>query len=314
MQCLSPISIPYVVNGQKTRSYHLVPCGKCYACREAVQNDWIFRLKQELKNAKQAHFVTFTYDPEHVPLKDVQELRYDNISGEPYTVSVGSCLTVKKKDVQNYLKRLRKRLEPESLRYYAVSEYGSEGLRPHYHILFFYSGNQDIRNIYGKDWPYGFIYVGSVTDASISYVTKYVFKDGKQPPGSDPTFALSSRRPAIGLSYLSQPGIEDYHTSQAADHSFEHVFLTSPGGFKQRLPRYYRGKLGVFAPPLVKAPWLPAWRDFRQKYPDATFLDFLSICDKDILQSDPEQAIIQQKRIDAYIINKQNRKKRNSKL
>lgn len=179
--------------GKKTNSYRLVPCGKCIACRERLQADWIFRLKQEQRSSKQCLFVTFTYDPDHV-----------HFTPSGFT-------TCCKRDIQLYIKRLRKALPARSLRYLVCSEYGSTTLRAHYHALLFNYSDLDIRDIVEGCWELGFVSIGTVTDSSIAYTTKYIFKNGKCPSDAEKPFALYSTRPALGQPYVEDQAVQRFH-------------------------------------------------------------------------------------------------------
>ena len=56
--------------------------------------------------------------------------------------------------LQLFIKRFRKYVSKnynEKIRYYAIGEYGTQSLRPHWHILFFYSSSQlarDFENVH----------------------------------------------------------------------------------------------------------------------------------------------------------------------
>lgn len=301
MECFHPIEIPIRVNGVKTKSYQEVPCGRCYACRERIQNEWIFRLSQEERKAKRSYFVTLTYSDENPPIKQVP------LDGGESTF----VLSVKKDDVQKYIKRLRKRLsgllpqvwcekdqkyKPDNypLRYYLVSEYGHQTHRPHYHALFFSEDPRDIADYFQMDWPFGFIQVGTVTEASIAYSTKYLLKDCEVPQGAEPCFSLSSRRPAIGLCYLTEE-ISRYHQQlQNGDGGIN--YLTARNGRKLAMPRYYRDKLGVVQ---VSGNNSSLETEFFRDHPDANMVDFY---------------LWRKSRVEAYEENKVKRSKQNSKL
>ena len=90
----------------------VVPCGKCIACLHNKRSDWQFRLRQEHKASKSSMFVTLTYRRKFLP--------------------EGGSLS--KRDLQLFLKRLRKKDESVKIRYYAVGEYGSQRKRAHYHL------------------------------------------------------------------------------------------------------------------------------------------------------------------------------------
>ena len=108
--CYSPMSIPRP-NGRGSTDRITVPCNKCVACTSRLRQAWAFRLAQEAKTAETAFFITLTYAPEHLPV---------NEDGLPF---------VSKRDCQLFLKRLRRSLPNRKIRYYLVSEYGTERRR-----------------------------------------------------------------------------------------------------------------------------------------------------------------------------------------
>lgn len=219
MECLSPISIVDPRYGNP--KYRVtVPCGKCFACLSRRRQDWCFRLKQELKVSKSAFFITLTYDDEHLPR---------NGDGVPIVV---------KRDVQLFFKRLRKAIYPQKIRYFAVSEYGTENLRPHYHVILFdFPLSFNLDTILRECWYHGFVSVGNVNGASINYVCKYclAYTDVENFPVRP--FMLCSRRPAIGSNYISNDAIVRHHRLT------KHDYVVNDGGFKSAMPRYYREKI-----------------------------------------------------------------------
>lgn len=186
------------------------------------RNDWAFRLEQENKVSKSAHFVTLTYNPKH--------LRTEN--------------KLCKRDVQLYLKRLRKKDESSRIRYYAVGEYGSHGGRPHYHILLFNSSEEHIRSSWTdtNNKPIGFVHVGKVTSASIAYVLKYMVqtvplpRQKKGAPYDGRPFATMSRAYGIGGNYLTDEMV-------AWHRGGDYNYIMRPDQIKGRLPRFYREKI-----------------------------------------------------------------------
>lgn len=96
-------------------------CGKCLNCLAVQKRDWAIRISKELafpstgagnmvrrkghsgprRTQQFACFLTLTYDNDHLPEFE----------------------SVNKKDVQKFLKRLRKRLAPIPLRYFCAAEY-----------------------------------------------------------------------------------------------------------------------------------------------------------------------------------------------
>ena len=214
MRCISPVSIEYP---RLSKHFIAVPCGKCIACQQNRRAMWSFRLEQELKVAQSAHFLTLTYDDLHLPRSD---------TGFPCVLT---------RDVQLFLKRLRKLITPAKIRYFLVSEYGSETHRPHYHVIMFnFPKDKDLNTYLSKSWTLGHFSVGTVTSASIAYVTKYCLKDISSPDDYEPNFMLCSRKPAIGSNYLT-PEILQYFKS--------HDPFVVKQGYRLSLPKYYKDRV-----------------------------------------------------------------------
>lgn len=92
------------------------------------------------------------------------------------------------RDVQLFLKRLRKSIhnrcltlnlskEHETLRYYAVGEYGPLHFRPHYHLLLFTDSEaiaEDLCALVSSCWSYGYSNSSLAGAQSASYVAGYL--------------------------------------------------------------------------------------------------------------------------------------------
>ncbi|WNK13238.1 MAG: replication initiator protein [Microvirus sp.] len=215
MACNYPITI------LRKGRHELVPCGKCINCIQRKRSDWSFRLLQEQKISVLSTFLTLTYNEKYVkPLS--------------------------RNELQRYFKRIR--VSQKDLKYYAVAEYGTMGLRPHYHAIVFNCNN----DILVKQWnnvenhePLGFVTTDQVTEASIHYVTGYVTakygkmdeKTGKMIDTWDNKdlrpFALMSK--GLGKIYLK-------HGKKFHKDNFTTTTIKE-GGQKQLLPRYYRDKI-----------------------------------------------------------------------
>lgn len=183
------------------------PCGQCLACRINKRRQWTARLLLEFfENNEKASFVTLTYSDDNFPL---------SLNGYPVL-----C----KRDIQLFLKKLRKRFG-QGIRYYAAGEYGPKTKRPHYHLIlfgvapdeldpdWFYFGGKSgpFRPNYCRTsplyetWQHGIVHIGEVTAHSIQYVAGYVTKKiTKKGDGLEPEFALMSRRPGLGVSALAE--------------------------------------------------------------------------------------------------------------
>lgn len=234
MKCLHPLTLYYrLIPGEKsspTVAYD-APCGKCIWCQKRKQKEWVIRMQEELKVSDLALFVTLTYDDEHIPIEN-------------------DIPCVDKRDVQLYLKRLRKSISPYfTVRYFLCSEYGMKTFRPHYHAVLFFRLNSvyssEWRDSYlsllSKEvvdkWQQGFCYVGTCTPQSISYVAKYVVKPKEYE--NLPTWILVSRNPGLGVNYCQDEKNIEFHSSDIE----RHKYYRNKFGGKQSLPRYYVNKL-----------------------------------------------------------------------
>lgn len=204
-----------------------VPCGRCPPCKQRRVNGWVFRLQQEDFSHESSHFVTLTYNTDTVPISD------------------RGRMTLRKRDVQLFFKRLRKDTGLK-LKYYAVGEYGTKNWRPHYHIILF--GLNDVKEVapdvftsqaLNRAWTSGAIHIGKVSGASIAYTCKYVNKPTRVPAyrGDDRVKEFSLMSKGLGARYLTD-----------AANSFHNVdisrnYVVAPGGHKLAMPRFYREKL-----------------------------------------------------------------------
>lgn len=182
-----------------------VPCGKCIGCVLARAAGWAVRATHESECHTDSIFLTLTYSDVRLP--------------DPPIVS--------KEDLQKFLKRLRKRLEPAQVRYLACGEYGSFTLRPHYHLLIFGwrpddaifhadrpTGRVFISQSIFELWPFGLHEFGTVTPASAGYVARYTTKKLLVPPVGGEEFLLQSRVPPLGIPWLAEHYREVYPADQ----------------------------------------------------------------------------------------------------
>lgn len=231
MYCPSPIYVK--VNGVR----NFVPCGRCEFCLERKRQDWANRLKDELKFARSAFFITLTYDDKNLPLTEMTDDKEDIILLEKNDNVTQCSPTLWKKDVQKFMKRLRyyqkKSKYKWPVKYYLVGEYGTESYRPHYHALIFNINKYAISKLEGI-WNKGYIMLGSVTEKSILYTTKYMLTKNHCPLGAMKPFSLASKKPAIGSEYLRCS--KDWYKKNQ-------VFTTKNNGYEQSMPRYYKDKI-----------------------------------------------------------------------
>jgi len=165
MRCIRPLTL---------KTGLTVPCGHCNFCLANRRADWSFRLYQENKVSQSSHFLTLTYDDSTVPVGD-------------------DCLSLCKRDLQLFIKRLRKE-NGSRIRYYSVGEYGTQTSRPHYHSIMFSLDVKTVQKL-PEIWGLGNVHVGQVNAASIHYVTKYVINSDREVSGREPPFLVDVSAP-----------------------------------------------------------------------------------------------------------------------
>lgn len=164
----------------------------------------------EANQYKDNNFVTLTYTDEHLPY-DVPDI-VDTLDPMP---------TLKVRDVQLFLKKLRKSLTDRKIRYFAVGEYGDQTQRPHYHLaLFNYPSCRYGMSNHGRDgfccsvcdhlrdvWDMGNVFSGVLEPDSAQYIAGYTTKkmtakDDERLKGRHPEFARMSLKPGIGAGFI----------------------------------------------------------------------------------------------------------------
>lgn len=171
-----------------------------------------------------ACFITLTYSPENLPENN----------------------SLSSRDLQLFFKRLRKKIHPHKIRYFACGEYGERFKRPHYHAIIFGLDNchltwQTIHDCWNK----GIIDVGSVTKDSISYVAGYVSKKMNNEDRAKIKAGLISRefcrmslKPAIGASAL-----DEFAKYALVQGGFDVIQTLKIGDKVLPVPKYIRRKL-----------------------------------------------------------------------
>lgn len=197
-----------------------------------------------MKRHSNSYFVTLTYNEKFVP---------NALDSDNNAVSV-----VSRRDVQLFFKRLRQNI-PNEFRYYCVSEYGPNTLRPHYHFLIFCSCSfEDFQLAVERSWsvkigdkrePMGFIKIGEITPARLNYVTKYVNLKTKLPKwikDNYPPFTLMSKN--LGDNFLTDEMV-DYYCNCSLDSKLKVMV----NGRYYSMPRYYRERIytNVFVHDLI---------------------------------------------------------------
>lgn len=215
-----------------------VACGHCKACRIARSREWTLRMLHELVDWPVACYATLTYEDAELP-------------GD-----YGLC----KEDLQSAIKRLRARIAPRRMRYFACGEYGETYGRPHYHAILFGIEPYKEKRLLLEAWGKGFVKVGTVTPASVRYVTDYIMKAQFGPEfyqGRPSPFQIRSK--GLGREFC------DRHQDQLREN-----LGTSINGKPIGLPRYYFKRLGlstsdaeVFQRSLSST--LESWRVYQER-------------------------------------------------
>lgn len=201
-----------------------LPCGHCIGCAKDRVRNWTTRLCLEGKYHDRKCFLTLTYDNEHCPDRLV------------------------KRDLQLFLKRLRKEISPIKVRYFACGEYGETTKRPHYHVILFgydfpdkcfFSFGSNLDKVYiskqlSKIWSFGNCLIGDVSEQSCAYVAGYSTKKliGDSPFKDE--FVMMSTKPGIGSQYL-----EDNPDIYQVDKIYDSCLGSSKVA---RIPRFFDKK------------------------------------------------------------------------
>ena len=207
-------------SGEMIPCYLVVPCQKCILCKDKKAVDWATRVTCEGNyHVNCPWWITLTYNDLSLPKDGLM-----------------------KRDFQNFMKRLRERVERViceelRLRFVGVGEYGGNTARAHYHSVIYglptLSAKEilaHIENAWSKrvsfdvwtklpdDFKFtrndkngnkmyyqrlGFAYVKPAHDSTPLYLAKYMFKpEINTPEGKNPNFYLASRKNGIGYQYV----------------------------------------------------------------------------------------------------------------
>jgi hypothetical protein len=158
-----------------------------------------------------------------------------NVSYEDNQVAV-----LVNRHLQLFIKRFRKYVSTkynEKIRYYAIGEYGTQSLRPHWHILFFYSSSQlarDFENVqqFGTDsrpiqtpvflralWKFGYIDSKQTDGKAYFYVSSYVNKPADFPY----VLELLAPQRAFHSNFLGEISSKEDITSSFQKRDFNHI-------------------------------------------------------------------------------------------
>lgn len=226
IKCLEPRFITNIYTGEEV----FVECGKCESCLMKKSLARTTRCKLESSVHRYTFFSTLTYDNEHLPLA---RLVNNNDKLNVYTFVeedgnvlgklsfrkhidkinlINKCNTphdmlpyLRKRDVQLFLKRLRKYIfkrTNEKIRVFYCGEYGPVHFRPHFHLLLWFDKEETLSNIreaVSACWSFGRVDAQLSSGKSSSYVASYlnstmylpgVFKLRQTAPFSNHSFYL----------------------------------------------------------------------------------------------------------------------------
>jgi len=214
-----------------------VKCGQCIGCRISRSKEWAARIVHESQMHQDNCFITLTYNDENLP--------HDG--------------SLDKEHFQKFMKRLRKKNEGKTIRYFHCGEYGEGLQRPHYHACLFgidfsdrvpYSQANDVVTYASEElteiWGKGFTTLGDLNYQTAAYTSRYILKkvtgnkahDHYQKVNTltgelyniEPEYVTMSLKPGIGKQFY-----EKYKTD-----FFPSDECPIPGkGVYKSVPKYY---------------------------------------------------------------------------
>lgn len=215
----------------------MVPCGKCIGCRLRQRLEWTIRAALEGTLHEDKCFVTLTYADHCCPL------------------------SLRPRDLQLWLKRLRKKLFSTKIRFMACGEYGDISNRPHYHAILYgvnlidknanpFSKSdagiqQYLSQVLADTWPHGIATVAPYSDDYCMYVAGYVVKKVKTFPSHLlPPFVRTSRRPGLGAAWF------DRHHGDCLVIGGDDVYRDGIPyhGKNYQIPRYFLDRFRLLSP------------------------------------------------------------------
>lgn len=226
----------------------LFGCKQCMPCRIQKSGEWAVRLMHEAQMHESNIFLTLTQNQEHMPKNRSLDHR----------------------EIQLFLKRLRKHYEPKIIRFYLGGELGKSRLNPHWHIIVFNLEVDDLelhcRNKRGdkiyksatieKIWGRGFITIGEVNKTTCAYTAGYLMKDSEMNHQDTVNLVdqvtgeiIERKKPYNAMS--TKPGIAKAWYDKYKDDVFPCDYVIVKGK-KVNTPGYYRRQLEKDNPELFE--------------------------------------------------------------
>lgn len=238
--------------------YQIIPCNQCIGCRLEYSREWANRGYLESKCWKQNYFVTLTYDEDHIKIeeekKDKNGITWTN-EGDWNGTLIPNDLKKFMHDIRQIMKR---DYNKDKIRFMACGEYGEEGERPHYHIIFFnlelpletfYNPRIINKEIYYQNkiieraWTKGISNITETTWNNIAYTARYITKKingtGSEElyssKGQEKEFFRVSNRPGIGYPYYEKYKEQIYKYDEITVKNKEGIIHCKPPKYFDKL-------------------------------------------------------------------------------
>ena len=204
--------------------YVPIGCGKCMECKKQKSNSWRTRLMEEIRENKEATFVTFTFSKEsytklYFGTKETDSYEKDN--------------EIATKATRLFLELWRKKTK-KSIKHWLITELGqNETEALHIHGIIWSPDTELIKNT----WKHGITWCGTwVNEQTINYIVKYVFKTDTKHKEYNPKILCSK---GIGNNYTKRTDCkQNQYKGKETNESYR-----LRNGNKTSLPIYYRNKI-----------------------------------------------------------------------
>lgn len=264
-----------------------VPCGKCIQCMYSRSKSWEIRSVFGLQDYSEKCCLTLTYNDEHLPrYKDCVKVGDVDVVLPEEKQGV-----IRYKDVQDFIKRLRKHFNfRREIKYICSCEYGGTNtLRPHYHIIILNYSPTDISLanvrrskkgtlLYKSDfltelWGKGHVDVGKADLQCCRYVSQYccknMLKERKTASKYDKLLLKAKNVVARECLHASQGlGLKSFVRNM---HNIIEAGCIRFGKFCYGIPKYFLRKLETLNPRLyqiVKQKGYDRWLSFKNTHHD----------------------------------------------
>lgn len=202
-----------------------IGCQKCIECRKQKARHWGIRLTEDIKDHKNATFVTLTFNDMSYNL-----LR-DECKSNPSEYEIDNEIATLA--TRRFLERWRKKYS-KSIRHWLITELGGTRTeRIHLHGILYTENKNDINKI----WSYGYTYIGDyVNSDTCKYIVKYLHKTDLKHKEYKPIILCSK---GIGSSYLEK---HNSTLNRFKGTDTKETYTYSNGSIAG-LPTYYRNKI-----------------------------------------------------------------------